>query len=170
MNRLKASDWSRMRQRPKRGQKMRWKSGQISIPFSMRGTSVRRDDDWIIHSVTSPLQSTYVLLGSEDYESCEDVVSPDSARWRWRGQPEQLGSALPMSIGNATSRLDLCLLGLSLTLTSGPANRKLSTEKQVSGKLFAQVVTTMEQWGHSLTSQTSFWMFTICLAELKEQP
>lgn len=37
------------------------------------------------------------------------------------------------------------LTGPLFTLTSGPTDRKLSTEKQVNSKLFAQVVTTMEQ-------------------------
>lgn len=62
--------------------------------------------------------------------------------------------------------LIFCLLVLCSSLIPGPPDRKFFTEKQVSSKLFAQVVTSIGQQGHRLTSQA----FAICLAELKELP
>lgn len=78
------------------------------------------------------------------------------------------GRSFASSLGHAASWLEFCFLCLSLTLTSGPANRKLSMEEQVSGKQHAQAVTIMEQRGCRLTSYTCLQMSTICLAELHQ--
>ena len=94
----------------------------------------------------------------------------------WRHRESRLGGVKegrpvwPLSTGSAAPWLEFCLLGLSLTLTSGLANGKLSTGKRMSSKLFAQVVSTTEQRGCWLTSETSLQMSSICLAELKELP
>lgn len=67
------------------------------------GTRGWREEGLVVHSGTSASLSTY-------FSGLRRIA-------RWRGQPEQLGPALALSMGNATPWLDACFLGLSPILT-----------------------------------------------------
>lgn len=165
---LKATDWREFRSARGEGNDEGDKQGVLPLPQpSTSGTSTGREDRWTIHWSHHPWsEPTFSRLKRRVIGWRHRKSRPGEVK---KARPARTaGCSFASSLGHAASWLEFCFLCLSLTLTSGPANRKLSMEEQVSGKQRAQAVTIMEQRGCRLTSYTCLQMSTICLAELHQ--